>query len=220
MSLARCCSRASRKCRTVWTVTRLFYSSFGLAVKTTKSIVAACFHNRAEIKADVNAQVFSRAELGFRCLGIMFSNPLRPTRRQDRCTSQTGDDDQLWLCCDPEETCRVIGGRKQILTTKDIPAHEADTLDDRFGELVECSDNFVGVLFRCGGLYWRGARLGCSTESSISGLDRRARLGGSFGFSTLHELDWFTRGSDADFSFPPRRLERCGLWCGGSSGIH
>ena len=63
-----------------------------------------------------------------------------------------------------------------------------------------------------GGRY-RGARLGCSTESSTRGLDRGARLGGSFRVSTLHELDWFTRGSDAPFSFLPRRLQRWGLWC-------
>ena len=30
-----------------------------------------------------------------------------------------------------KETCRLIGTGTQILTTKDIPAIEADTLDDR-----------------------------------------------------------------------------------------
>ena len=44
--------------------------------------------------------------------------------------------------------------------------------------------------------------------------------GGSFRVSTLHELDWFTRLSDAPFSFLPRRLHWWGLWCGGSGGIH
>ena len=43
------------------------------------------------------------------------------------------------------ETCRVIERRIQILTTKDIPVNVADTLDDRFGDLVESSDDFVGV---------------------------------------------------------------------------
>ena len=62
MSLTRCCSGASRKCRLIWTVTRLFYSPFDSAVETTESIFAACCHNCAEIKADVDAQVLSHAE--------------------------------------------------------------------------------------------------------------------------------------------------------------
>ena len=74
MSLRRCCSRASRKCRLIWTVTRLFYSPFDPAVETTDSIVAACCHNHAEIKADVDAQVLSHAERGIRCLGIASSD--------------------------------------------------------------------------------------------------------------------------------------------------
>ena len=36
----------------------------------------------------------------------------------------------------------------------------------------------------------------------------------------MHELDWFTRGSDAAISVLPRRLHGWGLWCGGSGGIH
>ena len=44
-----------------------------------------------------------------------------------------------------KKTCRVIGVGTQILTTKDIPANEADTLGDRFGELVEGCDGFAGV---------------------------------------------------------------------------
>ena len=74
MSLTRRCSGASRKCRLIWTVTRLFDSLFDPAVETTESIVAACCHNRAEIKADVDAQVLSHAERGNRCLGIASSN--------------------------------------------------------------------------------------------------------------------------------------------------
>ena len=74
MSLARCCSGASRKCRLIWTVTRLFDSHFDPAVETTESIVAACCHNHAEIKADVDAQVLSHAERGIRCLGIASSD--------------------------------------------------------------------------------------------------------------------------------------------------
>ena len=42
MSLTRCCSSPSRECRLIWTVTRLIYSHFDPAVKTTESIVAAC----------------------------------------------------------------------------------------------------------------------------------------------------------------------------------
>ena len=44
-----------------------------------------------------------------------------------------------------KETCRVIGMGTQILTTKDIPTSEAETLSDRFGELVESCDGFEGV---------------------------------------------------------------------------
>ena len=38
MSLSRCCSSASKKCRLLSTVTRLIYSPFDPAVKTTESI--------------------------------------------------------------------------------------------------------------------------------------------------------------------------------------
>ena len=44
-----------------------------------------------------------------------------------------------------KETCRVIDMGTQFLTTEDIPAHEADTLGDRFGELVESCNRFPGV---------------------------------------------------------------------------
>ena len=74
MSLTRCCSRASRKCRLIWAATRLFDSPFDSAVETTESIVVACCHNRAETKADVDAQVLSHVERGIRCLGIASSN--------------------------------------------------------------------------------------------------------------------------------------------------
>ena len=39
----------------------------------------------------------------------------------------------------------AIGMGTQIPTTKDIPASEADTFGDRFGELVESCDGFAGV---------------------------------------------------------------------------
>ena len=41
-----------------------------------------------------------------------------------------------------KETCRVFNMGTQILTTEVIPAHEADTLGDRFGELVESCDGW------------------------------------------------------------------------------
>ena len=41
------------------------------------------------------------------------------------------------------ETCRAIGMGTHILTSKDIPANEADTLGEQFGELVECCDGCV-----------------------------------------------------------------------------
>ena len=44
-----------------------------------------------------------------------------------------------------KETCRLIGIGREIPTTKDTPANEADTLCDRFGELVEGCDGFAGV---------------------------------------------------------------------------
>ena len=56
----------------------------------------------------------------------------------------------------------------------------------------------------------------CSTKLK----DRGVRLGGSFGDSALHELDWFTWGCGAALSFLLRRLQRWGLWCGSSGGIH
>ena len=73
MSLTRCCLSASRKCRLIWAVTRLIYSPFDPAVKTTESIVSGCCHNHAETKADVDARVFSHSERGVRCLGIASS---------------------------------------------------------------------------------------------------------------------------------------------------
>ena len=36
-----------------------------------------------------------------------------------------------------KDTCRVIGLRTQVRTTKDIQANEADVLGDRFGMFVE-----------------------------------------------------------------------------------
>ena len=74
MSLTRCCFSANRKCRLIWTDTRLFYSPFDPAVQTTESIVAGCCHNHAEIKADVDAQVLSHAGCGIWCLGIASSD--------------------------------------------------------------------------------------------------------------------------------------------------
>jgi len=164
--------------------TSLDYTPFDPAVKTTESyvkensnpdgafrvkkgaphIVAACCHNHAEIKADVDAQVLSYAERGIRCLGIAssdadgkwvfrgnltFSDPPRPDTKDVifragelgiQVKMITGDHVAI-----AKETCRVIGMGTQILTTKDIPANEADTLGDRFGELVEGCDGFAGV---------------------------------------------------------------------------
>ena len=137
---------------------------FDPAVKTTESIVASCCHNHAETKADVNARVLSHAERRIRCLGIAssdadgksvfcfnltFSNPLRPdtlvviARASDlRIQVKMIIDGHVAIA---KETCRVIDMGTQILTTEVIPAHEADTLGDRLGDLVESSDNFVGV---------------------------------------------------------------------------
>ena len=164
MSLTRCCSRASRKCRLIWTVTRLFFSPFDPAVETTESIVAACCHNCAEIKADVDAQVLSHAERGIRCPGIAssdadgkwvfsgsltFSDPPRPDTKDVifgagelgiQVKMITGDHVAI-----AKEKCRLIGVGTKIPTRKDIPAKEADTLRDRFGELVEGCDGFAGV---------------------------------------------------------------------------
>ena len=69
---------------------------------------------------------------------------------------------------------------------------------------------------------------GALPRDSTGGLDRELHqgarsgtsTGGSFRVCTMHELEWFTRGSDAAISFLPRRLHRWGLWCGGSGGIH
>ena len=73
----------------------------------------------------------------------------------------------------------------QILTTEVIPAIETDTLDYRFGEHVESSDDFVGVhpehnfqIVQVRGAP-RGTRLGGSSESSTRGLDWGARLEGA-----------------------------------------
>ena len=162
--MTRCSSRASRKCRLIWTVTRLFYSPFDPAVETTESIVAACCHNHAEIKADVDAQVLSHAERGIRCLGIAssdpdgkwvfrgnltFSDPPRPGTKDVifgagelgiQVKMITGDHVAI-----ANEKCRLIGFGTKIPTTKDTPANEADTLRDRFGKLVQGCDGFAGV---------------------------------------------------------------------------
>ena len=164
MSLTRCCSGASRKSRLIWTVTRLFDSPFDPAVETTESIVSACCHNCAEIKADVDVQVLSHAERDIRCLGIAssdadgkwfsvgnltFSDPPRPDTKDVifgagelgiQVKMITGDHVAI-----AKETCRVIGVGTKIPTTKDTPANKADTLRDRFGELVEGCDGFAGV---------------------------------------------------------------------------
>ena len=72
------------------------------------------------------------------------------------------------------ETCRVVGMGTQILTTKDIPENEADTLSDRFGELVEGCDGFAGVhpehKFQI--VRWR-QRCACAQKG-----ERRHRCGG------------------------------------------
>ena len=162
--MTRCCSRASRKCRLIWTVTRLFYSPFDPAVETTESVVAACCHNRAEIKADVDAQVLSHGERGMWCPGIAssdadgkwvfrrnltFSDPPRPDTKDVifgagelgiQVKMITGDH-----VATAKEKCRLIGIGTKIPTTKDTPANEGDTLRDRFGELVEGCDGFAGV---------------------------------------------------------------------------
>ena len=138
MSLTRCCSRASKKCRLIWTVTRLFYSPFDPAVETTESIVAACCHNHAEIKADVDAQVLSHAEWGIRCLDIASSDAdgkwfsvgishfqiRRDLTRKDvifgarelgiQVKMITGDHVAI-----AKETCRVMGVGTKIPKTKD-----------------------------------------------------------------------------------------------------
>ena len=62
----------------------------------------------------------------------------------------------------------VIDMGTQILTTKVIPAHDADTLGYLFGELVESCDGFAVV--HPEGLDL-GARMGGSTESFPRGLD-------------------------------------------------
>ena len=147
MSLTRCCSGASRKCRLIWTVTRLFDSLFDSAVETTESIVAACCHNHAEIKADLDAKVLSHAERGIRCPGIAssdadgkwffrgtvtFSDPLGPDTKDVifgagelgiQVKMITGDHVAI-----EKETCRLIGIGAKIPTIKDTLTNEADTL--------------------------------------------------------------------------------------------
>ena len=84
-----------------------------------------------------------------------------------------------------KETCRVIGRGIQILTTEVIPAIETDTLDYRFGEHVESSDDFVGVHpehnFQI--VQVRGAFPGGSTGDSTGRLElhQGARLESSTG---------------------------------------
>ena len=165
MSLTRCCSGASRKSRLIWTVTRLFDSPFDPAVETTESIVAACCHNCAEIKADVDVQVLSHAERDIRCLGIassdadgkwvfrgeshVFRSAATGHERRylwSRRTRYSSEDDhgRPRRDCEGNVSCDWCKGTK-IPTTKDTPANKADTLRDRFGELVEGCDGFAGV---------------------------------------------------------------------------
>ena len=114
----------------------------------------------------MDARVLSHAERGIRCLGIAssdtdgkwvfcfnltFSNPLHPdtldviARASDlRIQVKIIIDGHVAIA---KETCRVINMGTQILTTEVIPAHEADTLGDRFGELVEsCDGLWVQIL--------------------------------------------------------------------------
>ena len=159
MSLTRRFPRASRKCRLLWTVTRLFDSLFDSAVETTESIVAACCHNHAEIKADVDARVLSHAEQGIRCPGIAssdadgklvfrgnltFSDPQRPDTKDVICGAgelgiqvkmSTGRPRRDWEGNVSSDWCR----------NKDSHDQGHPTLRDRFGELVEGRDGFVGV---------------------------------------------------------------------------
>ena len=125
---------------------------------------------------------------------LTFSNPLRPDTL-DVIARASELRNQVNIIIDghvaiAKETCRVINMGTQILTIEVIPAHEADTLGDRFGELVESCDGFVGAdpehdfqivqvtrgLNRGGstvgldrgptmGLVW-GARSGSSTEEA------------------------------------------------------
>ena len=73
------------------------------------------------------------------------------------------------------------------MLNEDIPANEAHTLDDHLGDLVESSDDFVGVHLEHDfqTVQVRGAPLGGSTEGLDWGARHRAPPGGSIG-----ELDW------------------------------
>ena len=110
----------------------------------------------------MNARVLSHAEWGIWCLifrrrwkigfsvGISRFQIRRDLSRKTLSLEQensvfkvkmsTGDHVAI-----AKETCRVIGVGTKIPTTKDIPANEADTFRDRFGELVEGCDGFAGV---------------------------------------------------------------------------
>ena len=114
-------------------------------METTESIVAACCHNHAKIKADVNARVFSHSERGVPCLGIASSDAdgkwvfrgnltFSDWPRFDKkdvifgageldiqVKMVTGDHVAI-----AKETCRVIGMETKIPTTKDTPVNEAD----------------------------------------------------------------------------------------------
>ena len=89
-----------------------------------------------------------------------------------------------------KETCRVIGRGVQILTTEVIPAIETDTLDYRFGEHVESSDDFVGVHpehnFQI--VQVRGAPPGGSTGRLNRELHQGARLESSTSRARLGSL--------------------------------
>ena len=174
-------------------------------------------------------------ENGFPSESHVFKNPLPPDT-QDVITTAGALCIQVKMITFgyvsiPKETCRVIERRIQILQPRTFQLMKPTRLMIALEILWRVSTTLwvyilstTSKLFRCGELHRGSSTEGldweCSTESSTRGLDWGARLGGSFRVSTLHELDWFTRGSDAAFSSLPRRLQRWGLWCGGSGGIH
>ena len=88
-------------------------------------------------------------ENGFSVGNLTFSDPPRPDTKDVifgagelgiQVKMITGDHVAI-----AKETCRLIGKGTKIPTTKDTPANKADTLRDRFGELVEGCDGFAGV---------------------------------------------------------------------------